>query len=167
MRSLHVKLMALAVVALVRQGHAAEAETDASIELDEVIVRGTLRDMRRDIDKAEDRFFALYNELNENDDLDIRCIRDRRTGSRIPSRLCKPVFYARAEENWMQHLLSTWGVAGALKKDPRKPMQVMHERYDELVDNLGQLLAEHPRLMQLLQERNQLEAQYEAARKRR
>lgn len=167
MRKLPVKLLTLALAGLLPHGHAAGAEAEAGTELDEVTVHGVrLRDMPREIDKAEERFFQLYNELNEKQDLDIRCYKDTPTGSRIPQQICKPVFFARAQENLMQNLLARLGVAGALKRDARLPMQVMHERFDELVDNLAQLLEDNPQLMQLLQERSQLEARYKAARKR-
>lgn len=169
MRKPPMRLLALALAGMLLHGHAVGVEATAATgtELDEVTVHGMrLRDMPRAIDKAEERFFQLYNELNEKEDLDIRCYKDKPTGSRIPAQLCKPVFYARAEENLMQNLLARLGVAGALKRDARLPMQVMHERFDELVDNLAQLLEDNPQLMQLLQERNQLEARYKAARKR-
>jgi hypothetical protein len=168
MRKLPRELLALALAGLLSHEYASGAESEARTELDEVTVHGMrLRDMPREIDKAEERFFQLYSELNEKEDLDIRCHKDKPTGSRIPQQICKPVFFARAQENLMQNLLARLGVAGSLKRDARLPMQVMHERFDELVHNLAQLLEENPELMQLLEERNQLEDRYKAARKRR
>jgi hypothetical protein len=75
---------------------ATEKPAEQLDELDEVIVvGGRLYDR---IVKAEDRFFSLYNELNEEDDFDTNCASvpvDQ--DSRIEQRFCMPSFFADAK----------------------------------------------------------------------
>lgn len=65
--------------------------------LEEITVRGdqTFISIRRQIQRAEDNMYSLFNELNSNDDFDIFC-RKRWRGSHIARRECEPMFLTRA-----------------------------------------------------------------------
>lgn len=65
-------------------------------ELSEVVVTGERLYDR--IVKAEDNFFALYNELNSEDDFDTNCASvPVEQDSRIEQRFCMPAFFADAK----------------------------------------------------------------------
>ncbi len=60
--------------------------------LDEVVVTGKLDSLsaaRVAVIAAEDRFYARYNELNQDDQMDVVCRFEQPTGTRIPKRTCR------------------------------------------------------------------------------
>ncbi len=68
-------------------------------ELDEVVVRG--KDLTQAIVKAEDEYFAIFNDVNKDDRYDTHCVALRlNNDSRIQSRVCMPGFVADAMADW-------------------------------------------------------------------
>jgi hypothetical protein len=136
-------------------------------ELDEVTVEGQrLAEMRKRIVAAEDRFYALYNELNKNDDFDVHCVNEAPLGTRLKKRKCQPEFYSQAETDYA---LSFWlmlrGDAGG--GAARSPTLVALEREPEYQAAMLKIVKDNPALLQLLRERSRLEDRYNAARKQR
>jgi hypothetical protein len=71
------------------------ADTDDVTE--EIVVRGASRAaLRVQIELAEDAIFDRFNEINSDDEFDIRCRLETRTGTRIPQRVCQANFWRRA-----------------------------------------------------------------------
>lgn len=135
-------------------------------ELEEALVSGRqLRQLRADIVDAEDRFYALFNELNRNDDYDVHCTRDAPTGTRISHRVCRPVFYARAQEDEARAFLDeVQGFAAAVVPSPQV---VALERNADMTRSMLEVINKDPRLVKLVREREQLEKKYIAERKKR
>lgn len=52
-------------------------------------------ELRRQLEAAEDRVFALFNQYNTEPLYDIRCRMEAPVGSRIPQRRCLPGFFKR------------------------------------------------------------------------
>jgi hypothetical protein len=74
-------------------GEGADAQARAS---DEVIVRGRrLTDLRFDVEVAQERAYAIFNELNSDDDFDVYCREERRYHSRATRRACRAQFENR------------------------------------------------------------------------
>lgn len=69
------------------------SEAAPALELDEVWVHG--KRLADRIEEAEDAFFALYNELNDDDRFDVHCgLTSLQPGSMILKRSCVPGFMA-------------------------------------------------------------------------
>jgi hypothetical protein len=78
---------------------AATAAEQSADTLDDVVVRG--KHLAEEIEEAENRFFALFNELNKDDRYDTRCVYSRvRSGGRMQSRICLPEFVIDAIVDW-------------------------------------------------------------------
>lgn len=76
---------------------AAEVEAPLAVE-EEIIVRGRSRALLRvELERAEEAFYARFNEINSDDELDIHCRRQMITGSNIPRRTCAPNFWRGAQ----------------------------------------------------------------------
>lgn len=76
---------------------AEEATVAASAELDEVAVVGkSLRKLQREAIAAEDRFYQRFNQLNTRDEFDIRCEKEKATGTLVPQRQCRIQFLTEA-----------------------------------------------------------------------
>jgi hypothetical protein len=105
----------------------AASATDKPAQLDQLDVNATrtLSELRREVVAAEDRFYAEYNELNDNDDFDVKCREDARTGTRLEVRICRAVYQEEAIREGakegletMQCLRSNYGKCGAVNSPP-------------------------------------------------
>lgn len=136
-------------------------------QLDEVTVEGArLSRMRERIVAAEDRFYALYNELNKNDDYDVHCTNEAPLGTRFKKRICRVEFYSRAKQEYGASIAAMLGgVAGG--GSAKSPTLIALEREPEYRATMRQIVQENPALLRLLKERDALERRYIAARKQR
>lgn len=149
-------IVAILLGAVPAVGMAAAADE----ELDEVVVRGTkLWQMREAILNAEKRFYALYNELNTNDDFDVHCDREAPLGSRILRRVCRVSYVADAQAEYAQALLAGY--------DAPDPELVELERAEEFRATALQVINSDKRLLKLVRERELLEATYLEERRKR
>ncbi len=144
------------------QAQAAGAvEDDRYDDLEEVVVTAprTLSAMRAEIDAVQNRAFALFNELNVDNDYDIVCQRETPTGSHIPVRVCRPRYVDRLEAEATQDFLAGDGFF-----DPGGDI-MYHE--DILKQKLARMVEEHPEFHAALEEYYRLQSAYEDERRER
>jgi len=141
--------------------HAAAPSAASSVELDEVEIIGR-KQLKRELLRAQDRFFARYNELNTRKDFDIYCVDDARTGTRVPVRECRVVFLQRAKADMSREFL-----LGLTRGESRRyvnfPDMQWTTRHEEYFENARALLLAHPELLELAQKWGQLQQQYDGA----
>jgi hypothetical protein len=70
-----------------------------------VIGQNSIGRLRYEVDRAVDRMYKIYNELNTDDDFDIRCVWNAPTGSRIKRKLCTPVYVKNLQARATQYAL--------------------------------------------------------------
>jgi hypothetical protein len=70
------------------QVHAAEEEQIVIEDL-------TVPQLRAEIEKIQDEYYAVFNRLNEDDDFDIVCQKFTPTGTNIPQVGCEPAFFTK------------------------------------------------------------------------
>ena len=107
-------------------------------EIEEIIVIGELskRAVREQIIRVEGDIFSFYNERNGNSKLDIECREVALTGTRIPQRVCEPVFWTNARNRQVQNLIHEWsGIAELenLSPDVVQETEEMNRVYAELI----------------------------------
>jgi hypothetical protein len=86
------RLACAVVVLAMAAGHVARAA-----EMEEIVIKGRLErlaELRKAIDAAEDRAYARYNELNDDDAYDVECTDRAPTGRRLTARYCEPKYVA-------------------------------------------------------------------------
>ncbi len=139
-------------------------EQESSETIEEIIVYGdkSLHDLRREVYKAEESFFALFSSLNEVDEYDVRCYYEVPSFTHIRTHVCRAncvidATSAQAEE---------WSTEG-----PRRPIspaawkiQTKKKRLRELMEAL---VAERPELLQALSEYTDVKQTLESEKKRR
>ena len=140
---------------------AGSVEDDRYDDLEEVVVTAprTLSAMRAEIDAVQNRAFALFNELNVDNDYDIVCRRETPTGSHIPVRVCRPRYVDRLEAEATQDFLAGDGFF-----DPGGDI-MYHE--DILKQKLARMVEEHPEFHAALEEYYRLQSAYEDERRER
>jgi hypothetical protein len=153
----------LAVFALMSAGTVQAAANGAATETTDIpevqVVGKRLYQMRQDIIKAEDKFFAKFNELNKDDDFDVHCAMTAETGTRLKKRVCKLQFYENAQAEEAQAML---------RGDYAPPADLVAlERSDEYKQKALAVINANPELRRLIREREALEKKYAATRKER
>lgn len=129
-------------------------------QLDEVVILGKkLYQLRQDVVKAEDKFFEAFNELNKDDDYDIKCEKTTTAGTRLKSRQCQPVFFSEAEAAEARAMLTG---------EYAPPAQLVAvERADDYRKKVLEVINKSPKLRKLVRERDALEQGYLKARQER
>lgn len=121
-------------------------------EIEEVIVYGekSLLSLKREVMKAEENAYAVFNSLNTDHQYDIRCYKKAPTGSHIKRRVCFPNYMHDLEEE----AASIWGprqkmnrlVEGMIGVDTVK----MKQKRKNLRDIMDALAIENPQLANAL-----------------
>jgi len=142
----------------------ASASAAPSTETEEVLVRAPrLYELRAAIIKAEDRFYARYNELNKVDDFDVECKVEPPTGTRFKQRGCLTRLQLKAQQEqgrefaqmFQDQALGLTGVPPTTDPDAE-----MLTRYAEYKMNVLYLLKMNPDLRRLVRERDEAEKRY-------
>ena len=110
-----------------------EDEQDASETVEEIVVYGqkSLTQLRIELHEAEDRAFALFNSLNNEDEYDILCYREAPTGSHISRRICRPNYVSQARSLETRAFLrgqpppSAWAIIQHKDKILREKMETL------------------------------------------
>lgn len=129
-------------------------------ELEEARVKATkLWQLREQMVALEERFYALYNELNTDNDYDVHCKVEAPMGTRLKQRVCRIAYHEDALAAEAQ------GFVGGYYVPPAN--MVLLNRYPEYQKKALAVINSDARLRRLVREREQLEKRYEAERKRR
>ena len=127
-------------------------------QLDELQVVGKkLYRIRMGAVDVEDRFYALYNDLNQNDEFDIHCRIEAPTGTLLKYRICRLALYEKALEEEAR---------GFFTGDTPPPAQLVAlARLTDYKQNALALINSNPQLRELIRQREELEKKYRVARK--
>jgi len=135
-------------------------------ESDEIVVHGTaLWALREDVIKAEDRFYAAFNQLNQVDDFDVECKWDAPTGTRIRQRKCLTKVALRAQQVYASDYVNFLQGSGPMPDND--PGMVLLDRYGEFKENVLYLLKMNPELRRLVRERANAVKRYNDERRKR
>lgn len=139
--------------------------TAESEEIDEIVVLGahSLTLLRQEVIVAEDKFFEIYNELNDDDRFDIICENRRPTGTRIQVRECKARFVRDAEVDATQDALM---MNNSPANVAAQPIRAAKEDYETLDKKLKTFAVENPELQRALMEYDNLSKKYSEEREK-
>ena len=128
----------LLVISILSTSSVSFSQNANESEIEEIIVIGELskRAVREQIIRVEGDIFSFYNERNGNSELNIECREVALTGTRIPQRVCEPVFWTNARNRQVQNLIHEWsGIAELenLSPDVVQETEEMNRVYAELI----------------------------------
>ena len=142
-------LLAMASVGICQTVSAQGVDPATADKMEEIVVYGdkSLRLLRSDVYRAEDKAFDLFNSLNSDDDFDIHCYKEARTGSHIKRRICKANFArkleAEATSRWLRGLQS-----GGRSGQPYGESMVRTQRKEDILHKeMEALLLKNPDLL--------------------
>jgi hypothetical protein len=153
-----VLMLALVPVGMCQTMSAVESEPASSETFEEIIVYGekSLIHLRHKFYRAEESFFAMFNELNSDDMFDVDCDYVTFLGDRRKHHLCMPKFAKKAEADATAELLMDRRVAfftGDRSWAEYSPNRARVRKMDELMwKEVRALLVEHPELQEAITE---------------
>lgn len=168
-----VLMLALVPVGMCQTTSAVESKPASSETIEEITVYGekSLIRLRHEFYRAEESFFAVFNELNSDDMFDVDCDYVSFLGDRRKHHLCIPEFAKRAEADATAELLMgarSSFFTGDSSFSEYSPNRTRVEKLDELMWNeVRALLVEHPELREAVANLATAKGVYESKRERR
>ncbi|HEX7116240.1 MAG TPA: hypothetical protein VF193_14020 [Steroidobacter sp.] len=152
--------------------------------LEEITVRGEkpLVEYRLEMEAAREHVYAVFNEINGDDELDVYCRNESRPGTRVPRRVCRPRFESdvsnRAAKEYLAALFSVcpFGATQACIFSERAQLGMSRAQAAEsespykhhvLAEEMQRLVQEDSRLLDAIRRYEELERAYQQARERR
>ncbi len=123
-----------------------DVEEKSTKPIEEIIVYGekSLPNLRREVFRKEENFFAVFSSLNDDDEYDISCYYEVPSGTHIREHVCRANFVKDATaadyEGWRKGLAVVPAYTVIMQKKRRLGLKM------EL------LAAEHPELLEALNE---------------
>lgn len=139
---------ATAVLAAAAPGEAQAPATRAEERIEEIEVIGqrSMLQLRSELRAIENKAFALFNDLNSDDDFDVHCSRETPTGTRISHWECVPRYLVNAEAQNAQDFLQF----GIPMKDQEQLWWENRHKHEQLNAEMKALAAENPELLDTL-----------------
>lgn len=137
---------------------AEKTDTGDTEEMEEISVIGrrSLLSLRLDVYRREDDFYRLFNALNTDDDYDVNCDKETRTGSHLSRRVCKANFVKDATAlEARQYLLGIGGSSAAV---------IIMRKQELLNAKMTATVQENPELLEKLLDLDKARKRYEAER---
>ena len=118
---------------------------------EEVIVLGVVpENVRVEIERLETAVYEQFNALNSNDEFDIHCLVQARTGTNIPQRTCAPNFVIEAEAYSATKLLRDGRGSSANNATPGGHDTRMEQKSRELAEEMQRIARENERFLRYL-----------------
>lgn len=150
----------LCVVMFVGFGASASAQEAVSPpqdEIEELIIPGRVpENLRVEIERLETAVYEQFNALNSNDEFDIHCLVQARTGTNIPQRTCAPNFVIQSESRSAKKLLDDGRSSATNNANFDEYTRWMEEKSRELTTEMQRIARENERFFRYLARLNEL-----------
>ena len=96
--ALFVAVLALPMAAAGQDDGASAGAASKDEAIDNIVVVGqkSLAELRREVVKAEEDFYSVFNKLNDEKDYNVRCFYESPTGSHLKNHVCRARFVTKA-----------------------------------------------------------------------
>jgi hypothetical protein len=130
---------------------AQEAVSPPQDDIEELIIPGRVpENLRVEIERLEVAVYEQFNALNSNDEFDIHCLVQARTGTNIPQRTCAPNFVIRAESRSAQKILTDGRSSDANNDNRAGHNTLMEQKSRELTEEMQRVARENERFLRYL-----------------
>ncbi len=159
--ALFVALLALPMAAVGQDEEASTGVASNDETIDGIVVVGqkSLAALRRDVFRAEEDFYSVYNKLNDDKEYNVRCFYERPTGTRIKNHVCRARFVTKA---YSAHAARNRNDLSRVANQDANP--VFAEKSAKYQENLETLIDANPELQAALIRYNTARAQFMAER---
>jgi hypothetical protein len=157
-------MFSLVSLAMCQIAFAQKVEQESSESIEEIIVYGdlSLGALRREVYKAEEKFFDIFNSLNQDFEYDVNCYFEVPSFTHIRHHVCRANFVVEATS--VQYV--EWRTRGP--RYPTVPPELVIAKKKKLLrQKMEALVAEHPELLQALTEYTGKRTTFESERDKR
>ena len=152
---------------------------------EEVVVRGRrIGELRAEVEDARERAYELFNDLNNNDEFDVYCRKEIRSGTNVPAEVCRAQFETRisadAAREYLSGLFSACNGAGGVTQDcmfsnagaaaisrAQGVEGQLPGKREQMTDEIFRVARENDEFAKAILDWYEANQQYDAARKRR
>jgi hypothetical protein len=145
--------------------HAAPTPAAKPVEDEVVVTEQSPKQLRVDLEKAENAFYDRFNALNSSDEFDIHCRKEVPTGRRVPERVCLPN-YIRDAQSQSGKSQTRGNQGSALAGDPQASASVANAKRVQLDAEMQNLARENADLQEALTRLVNAQAAVKASQKR-
>lgn len=112
------------------------SQTASAQESQDVTSDKSIGELRKETESAEKDLFSIFNDINSDDDYDVKCKREKSLGSRRKEQVCTPKFARRMQSNASADLVGQgrWDA-------PSQPGSRLQEKKDLMRQEMTELLA--------------------------
>ena len=152
---------ALLLLVLPLSGECQSDAVQTEEPIEEIVVRGhkSIIGLKLEMYKAEEALYDLFNSLNSDDDFDIHCYREAKTGSHIKQRICRTQKLGELLAEQTQRMMR-----GEPYVYPAAEIKRMNER---MLAEMTEMVSEHPEYLNALVEFTEARKTHDSERKRR
>ena len=154
-----VLTLPMAAVGQDEQASTVLASNEETIENIVVFGQKSLADLRRDVFRAEEDFYSVYNELNDDKEYDVRCFYETPTGTHLKNHVCRAKFVTKAYSAFAARSGNKLTRVANQSANP-----VLAEKTAKFQVKLETLIAANPELQAALVQYNTLRARFVAER---
>ena len=146
-----------------------EPEASPAEPIEEITVIGekTLLNLKFAAMRAENEFFALFNELNTDDEYDVFCDKEASVRSRVKRRRCWSPFERELEEDALRDMVGPSGNLGGGTRMTVRNDALIRSKRKEQAKMLQQMVLENPELQRLYNRYGQANIEFYGERQRR
>ena len=132
---MRIRLKAISILSLTTLSMG--AASGRSIAEEAIIIDELSRsEVREQIIRVENDIYSFYNQRNENAELDIECNEIALTGTRLPQRVCEPLFWTKARNRRVATFVYDWTTVAELEDvgdDVIQETEEMNRVYADLI----------------------------------
>lgn len=154
-RTILALLGAAIALPLAGVAHAEGSSNDQAIDDIVVVGKKSQSELRREVFESEEDFYALYNELNDDDEYDVKCFYETPTGTRIKNHVCRAKFIS---DSYKAHANRNQGDATRISQQDNNP--ALAEKTKKFQEKLESLIATNPELQARLARYNTARARF-------
>ncbi|RLA25164.1 MAG: hypothetical protein DRR11_21080 [Gammaproteobacteria bacterium] len=152
--ALFVTVLALPMAAVGQPASTGKASKTEAIDNIVVVGQKSLAELRREVVKAEEDFYSVFNKFNDEKDYNVRCFYESPTGTHLKNHVCRARFVTKA---YSQHASRSGNKISRVANQDGNPAFI--EKTAKYEQKMQTLIAANPELLAALVE-------YDAARTR-
>jgi len=152
--ALFVAVLALPMAAVGQPASTGTASKTAAIDNIVVVGQKSLAELRREVVRAEEDFYSIFNKFNDEKDYNVRCFYESPTGTHMKNHVCRARFVTKA---YSQHASRSGNKISRMANQDGNPAFI--EKTAKYEQKMQTLIAANPELLAALVE-------YDAARNR-
>ena len=145
--ALFVAVLALPMAAVGQPASTGKASKTEAIDNIVVVGQKSLAELRREVVKAEEDFYSVFNKFNDEKDYNVRCFYESPTGTHLKNHVCRARFVTKA---YSQHASRSGNKISRVANQDGNPAFI--EKTAKYEQKMQTLIAANPELLAALVE---------------